>query len=149
MTLPTSPTNNQGPFYTTNVPVNPTEGTIPPAPAPAANVAATVPSPATWNASNTFQQQNGTTTGTSTTQSFVDEYTGGGGPFTKQSNLSPGTAPLGNSAGGSIPVVPTAPSTPTGTVVPQQGTAAISNVTSITASFAGILASQIAVFKFQ
>ena len=32
MTLPASPTNNQGGFYTTNIPVNPAEGATPPAP---------------------------------------------------------------------------------------------------------------------
>ena len=49
MTLPLSPSNNLGPHYTSNVPVNSDPA---PAPAAAANVAQTVPTPATFNANN-------------------------------------------------------------------------------------------------
>jgi len=140
MTLPTSPTNNMGGFYTSNIPVNPADGTTPPAPGAAANVAATVPSPATWNSNN----------GETSTENFVTDLVNAahdGQAFSNEPAVTPGSAPYGPCVGLKEDLQST-PSAPSGNYV-QQG-AALVTAAQVQASFAasGINPASIQVFKY-
>ena len=137
MTVPASPTNNWGGFFTTNVPVNTTPE---PAPGAAANVAATVPSPATWNSNN----------GETSTENFVTDLVNAahdGQAFTNCPNVTPGSAPYGAVVGNKEDVQ-TTPSAPSGNYV-QQG-AALVTAAQVQASFAasGINPASIQVYKY-
>ena len=61
--------------------------------------------------------------------------------------VTAGTAPYGPSIGNSQPTLETTPNAPSGSYS-MQGATAITNLTSITVSFAGIAAAQIAVYNF-
>jgi hypothetical protein len=120
MTIPASPTNNEGGYYTSSVPVNSTPTA---APAAAVNVADTVPGPATFNAGN----------GDSTTQYYVSQLVAAaqcGTAFNNQTAVTPGTAPSGPSVGLKEDVQ-TKPSASSGSFT-QQGTAHVSRATLLT-----------------
>lgn len=122
MTIPSTPTNNNGAFYTSNIPVNPSDGSTPPGPAAAANVAQSVPSPATFNSND----------GELTTQVYTSQLVAAqqnGTSFSNQTQVTPGSAPNGPSVGNKIDVQ-TTPSAPSGSFT-QQGTAYISRTTLI------------------
>jgi hypothetical protein len=137
MTVPASPTNNWGGFFTSNVPVNTTPE---PAPGAAANVAATVPSPPTFNAAD----------GETSTEYFVTQLINAahdGQAFTNCPNVTPGSAPYGAVVGNKEDVQ-TTPSAPSGNYV-QQG-AALVTAAQVQASYAtsGIDPRSIAVFRY-
>jgi hypothetical protein len=140
MTVPASPTNNWGAFFTSNIPVNPSDGTTPPAPGAAANVAATVPSPPTFNAAD----------GETSTEYFVTQLINAahdGQSFQNCPNVTPGSAPYGAVVGNKEDVQ-TTPSAPSGNYV-QQG-ASLVTAAQVQASYitSGIDARTIQVYKY-
>jgi hypothetical protein len=140
MTLPSAGTQNQwGFFYSSNIPVN--DPSNPPEPAPAVNVAQTVPSPSTWEFANSemaveYERSN--------IIAAQQDQTADPSP---QTAVTPGAAPLGSSVGGKIPVLETIPSAPSGSFE-MFGTPAIANTLAISESFAGVSPAEIAVFNF-